>query len=110
MINKRPVLALPALRIIVACSALLISTALRPAAAAATETCIVDWAQASLIVQKRNMIDVARLSKLARDKYQAKIMSARLCHVGRNYFYRLVLRGDNGRVQQVKVDVGGRPD
>lgn len=68
------------------------------------EQCIGDWAKAAAIVQRGKMVDVAGLSKLARQKYAGRIMSARLCKGDKAYFYRLVIRGDDGRVQRVKVD------
>ena len=68
------------------------------------EQCIGDWAKAAAIVQRGKMVDVAGLSKLARKKYAGRIMSARLCKGDGVYFYRLVIRRDDGRVQRVKVD------
>ena len=68
------------------------------------EQCIGDWAKAAVIVQRGKMVDVAGLSKLAREKFDGRIMSARLCKGGDGYFYRLVIRRDDGRVQRVKVD------
>lgn len=68
------------------------------------EQCIGDWAKAAMIVERDKMVDVADLSKLARHKYDGRIMSARLCKGANSYFYRLVIRRDNGRVQRVKID------
>ena len=73
-------------------------------AARPPEQCIGDWAKAAAIVQRGKMVDVAGLSKLARRKYAGRIMSARLCKGDKAYFYRIVIRGDDGRVQRVKVD------
>ena len=86
-------------------SALPATVTVRPAAAADTEKCIGDWARAAAIVERRKMIDVAGLGKLAREKYNGRIITARLCQSGGNYFYRLMVRGDDGRMQQIKVDV-----
>ena len=63
-----------------------------------------DWAKAAAIVQRRGMIDVDSLSVLARKKFKGQIMTARLCKAGSSYFYRLVIRRTDGRVERVKVD------
>ena len=76
----------------------------RTVAAGSQEQCIGDWAEAATIVQQRKMIDVAKLSKLARKKFDGRIMSARLCKDNGAYFYRLVIRRNDGRMQRVKVD------
>lgn len=96
----------PTLSALVAVSAIMLAVIFGPRAvsAGAPEQCIGDWAQAATIVQQRKMVDVAKLSKLARKKFDGKIMSARLCKEKGDYFYRLVIRRDNGRMQRVKVD------
>jgi len=76
----------------------------RAVSAGAPEHCIGDWAKAATIVQQRKMVDVAKLSKLARTKFGGRIMSARLCKGDDAYFYRLVIRRNDGRMQRVKVD------
>ncbi|MGI9479196.1 MAG: PepSY domain-containing protein [Hyphomicrobiaceae bacterium] len=76
----------------------------RAVSAGSPEQCIGDWAQAATIVQKRKMVDVAKLSKLAKQKFDGRIMSARLCTNNGAYFYRLVIRRNDGRMQRVKVD------
>ena len=72
--------------------------------AGASEQCIADWAKAATIVQQRKMIDVDGLSVLARKKFNGQIMTARLCNSSGSYFYRLVIRRRDGRVERVKVD------
>lgn len=77
---------------------------LQPAAAAGRERCIGDWAIAATVVKQRQMIDVASLSRLAREKYNGRIMSARLCKEGTRYVYYLVIRGADNRVHKLQVD------
>ena len=55
-------------------------------------------------MQQRKMIDVDGLSVIARKKFNGQIMTARLCKGDDTYFYRLVIRRSNGRVERVKVD------
>ena len=72
--------------------------------AGASEQCISDWAKAAAIVQQGRMIDVDGLSVLARKKFNGQIMTAKLCKGDGSYFYRLVIRRSDGRVERVKVD------
>lgn len=86
-------------------SGLMLAISLVPSQnATAREQCIADWAQASVIVQQQKMIDVDRLSVLAKKKYDGRIMTARLCKGDNAYFYRLVIRRSDGRVERVKID------
>ncbi|MBU2531669.1 MAG: hypothetical protein KKB37_02925 [Alphaproteobacteria bacterium] len=63
-----------------------------------------DWATAATIVHRRNMIDAAHLSKLAKAKFGGRLLTARLCTDGDKYYYRLMIRRDNGRMLHEKVD------
>ena len=94
-----------AIQALMAVSGLMLAVIVVPPAVSAgsPEQCIDDWAKAAAIVQKRNIIDVAGLSRMARQKYDGKIMTARLCKSDDGYFYRLVIRRKDGRVQRVRV-------
>lgn len=86
-------------------SGLMLAISLAPShEATAREQCIADWAQASAIVQKQKMVDIDRLSVLAQRKYGGRIMTARLCKGDNVYFYRLVIRRNDGRVERIKID------
>jgi uncharacterized membrane protein YkoI len=50
------------------------------------------------------MLDVASLSKIAEQKWDAKILTARLCKSDETYFYRLIVRDADGRTQHLKLD------
>ena len=71
--------------------------------AASGEQCFNDWATASAIVADRQMVNVAELSKIAREKFRGQVLTARLCSNDGGYFYRLVIRDDEGRVKRVRV-------
>jgi hypothetical protein len=86
------------------CSMLITFFAVQTRNAGASEQCISDWAKAAAIVKQRRMIDVDSLSVLARKKFNGQIMTARLCKDDDSYFYRLVIRHSDGRVERVKVD------
>jgi len=73
-------------------------------ASASDEQCHSDWATASTIVASRNMVNVAELSRIAREKFDGQVMTARLCNDGDGYFYRVVIRQDDGRVKRVKIN------
>jgi uncharacterized membrane protein YkoI len=72
--------------------------------ASAAEACVDDWAHAATIIKRRQMVDMARLNRLAREKYSGKIMTARLCRSNGRYFYHLVIRDRSGLAKRIKVD------
>lgn len=84
-------------------AAISVAGAAQPVVGAEPGKCIEDWAEAAAIVKAGQMMDVSDLSKIARDKYAGRIMTARLCSGDRGYFYRLVIRDDEGRARQVTI-------
>jgi len=76
--------------------------------AMAAQACVDDWAQAAMLIKQRKMIDMARLNRLAREKYSGKILTTRLCRRDGRYFYHLVIRDGSGFAKRVKVDAENR--
>jgi len=90
--------------VLIGALALAIAPAGQTSVAASGEGCFNDWATASAIVADRRMVNVAELSQIARNKFQGQLLTARLCRDKLGYFYRLVIRDNNGRVKRVRVD------
>lgn len=74
--------------------------------AAEPHTCVDDWVMASAIVTREKMPSIAELSRIAGKRFGGQIMSARLCNQGARYFYRLVVKGTDGRVRYHEVKAG----
>jgi uncharacterized membrane protein YkoI len=71
---------------------------------ASAERCITDWAEAGAVVKARKIQDVSDMSALVRDKFGGKLTKARLCQSGETYFYRLVIRRNDGRMERLRID------
>lgn len=104
MITKFPSPCLCAVVVLVATAA-----ASLPLGAGAAAGCIDDWAEASAIVKQRDLVPLADLSRVAPERFNGRIVTARLCQRDGNYYYRLVIRDEDGRVRQLEADpVSGR--
>lgn len=90
--------------IAVATVALLLAVSVTTTSLRASDArCFNDWATASAIVSTKRLVDSAALNELVRKKYGGKIMTSRLCNGHDGYFYSLVIRHHDGRVQRVKI-------
>lgn len=89
-----------AMLIVLAAAAIAIS----PPAAGAGEKCFSDWSVAAPMVKKEGLATVETLTALARAKLPGNIVKTVLCQDDGKYFYRVVVRDDDGRLRTVTVD------
>jgi uncharacterized membrane protein YkoI len=74
------------------------------APAAAEETCIADWALATPIMVREKLVTIEQLSPQMRARGAGDIIRSSLCDEKGRYFFRLVVRDQNGKVTNVTVD------
>jgi len=75
-----------------------------PNAGADSVTCFSDWSVAAPMVKKEGLATVESLTALARNKLPGSIVKTVLCKDDGNYFYRIVVRDENGQLRTVNVD------
>ncbi len=73
-------------------------------AARAEEFCIEDWSTAAPVVKLEGLASVQEVTAMARKRLKGQVIKVTLCMLGRNYVYRLLLRGRDGRHSRIIVD------
>jgi uncharacterized membrane protein YkoI len=68
------------------------------------EFCIEDWSTAAPVVKSEGLASVQEVTALAQKRLKGNVVKVTLCMQGRNYVYRLLLRGRDGRHSRVIVD------
>lgn len=74
------------------------------AVARAGETCMADWSVAASIVRKEGLTTVEQLIKLAASSGAGSIIRTTLCDTDGKYVYRIVIKGDDGKLKTMIVD------
>lgn len=72
--------------------------------AGSAETCIADWALAAPILAREKLVTIEQLSPQMRARGAGDIIRSSLCDEKGRYFFRLVVRDQNGKVTHLMVD------
>ena len=95
--------------LVLACAPAFVAASLFPVSAGnadkANPACFADWAKAAELVQQRQWIGMAELSRLAPLKFGGSIVTARLCERDGAFHYRLIIRGKEGHIRRVELGV-----
>lgn len=66
--------------------------------------CYENWTVAAPLVRAKGLVPIDRLTELARSKLNSEVVRSTLCLESSVYFYRLVVRDEDGYLRSIVVD------